>query len=438
MIKKIIPFIREDIWRIRLKDLPKAKARGIKYLRILLAAGRGFDEHRCQLRASALTFFSLLSIVPVVAMAFGIAKGFHFEKMLQEKILEKFAGQEDALLKIFDFANTMIENTKGGLIAGIGVIILFWTTIKLLGNIESSFNDIWGVKKSRPLPRMATDYLSLMLIAPVLFVLSSSATVFVTTQISFIAGKLEILGNLKPLIFFFLKTAPFVIMWTLFGFIYIFIPNTKVDLKSGIIAGVVAGSGYQIMQWLYIKFQVGVAQYNAIYGSFAALPLFLAWLQLSWLIVLIGAEIAHAHQYADLSEYGPDSRRVSASFKKLLSLWVTRLLCKQFALEPSHLTDDELGRITDIPKRLLMEIIDELMASGIINTAASADGKVAYQPALDTHLLSVKYVIDALEGRGTDAIPVAWNDDLERLSGSLKTFGDMIGRSPANMLLKDM
>lgn len=119
------------------------------------------------MRASALTFFSLLSIVPVVAMAFGIAKGFHFEKMLQEKILEIFAGQEEALLKIFGFANTMLENTKGELIAGIGVIILFWTTIKLLGNIESSFNDIWGVKKSRPLPRMATDYLSLMLIASV-------------------------------------------------------------------------------------------------------------------------------------------------------------------------------------------------------------------------------------------------------------------------------
>jgi membrane protein len=438
MIKKIIPFIQEDIWRIRLKDLPKANAEGIKYLRILLAAGRGFDEHRCQLRASALTFFSLLSIVPVVAMAFGIAKGFHFEKMLQEKILEKFAGQEDALLKIFDFANTMLENTKGGLIAGIGVIILFWTTIKLLGNIESSFNDIWGGKKSRPLPRMATDYLSLMLIAPVLFVLSSSATVFVTTQIAFIAGKLEILGNLKPLIFFFLKTAPFVIMWTLFGFIYVFIPNTKVDLKSGIIAGVVAGSGYQIMQWLYIKFQVGVAQYNAIYGSFAALPLFLAWLQISWLIVLIGAEIAHAHQHADLFEYEPDSRRVSASFKKLLSLWVTRLLCKQFASEPSHLTGDELGRITNIPKRLLTGIIDELRASGIINTTSSTDGHVAYQPALDTNLLTVKYVIEALEGRGTDTIPVAWNDDLERLSGSLKTFGDMIGQSPANMLLKDM
>jgi len=437
MIKKVIGFANEDIWRIRLRDLPKGKALGIQCLRILLVAGRGFDEHRCQLRASALTFFSLLSIVPVVAMAFGIAKGFHFEKMLQEKILEKFEGQEEVLLKVFDFANAMLENTKGGLIAGIGLIILFWTIIKLLGNIESSFNDIWGIKKARNLPRMATDYLSLMLIAPVLFLISSSATVFVSTQLSFLADKLEILGRLKPLIIFVLESAPFVIMWCLFGFIYVFIPNTKVGLKSGIIAGIVAGTGYQIVQWVYIKFQVGVASYNAIYGSFAALPLFLAWLQLSWLIVLVGAEIAHAHEHTDLYEYEPDSRMVSPAFRKLLSLWVTRLLCKQFASEPAHLTFDAIARMTDIPRKLLTEILEDLKAGGIVNTT-NTDGLTAYQPALDTNLLTVKYVIDALDQRGIDTIPIARDGDLETLSAAMSTFGDLVASSPANRRLRDM
>ena len=181
MLPKIRKFIQEDIWRIRAKGLPPLKAFGIRYLRILLAAVNAFQEHRCQLRASALTFYSLLSIVPVIAMAFGIAKGFAFEKILQEKILERFPGQEEILLEVFDFANSMLANTKGGLIAGVGVMLLFWAIIKMLGNIESSFNDIWSVKKERSLSRKITDYLSVMLVAPVLFVMSSSVTVFITT-----------------------------------------------------------------------------------------------------------------------------------------------------------------------------------------------------------------------------------------------------------------
>jgi membrane protein len=438
MIKRIIRFLDEDIWRIRTRDMPKGKVLGIKSLRVLLAARRGFDEHRCPLRASALTFFSLLSIVPVVAMAFGIAKGFHFEKMLQQRLLSEFVGQEEVLLKVFEFADKMLETTKGGLIAGIGVIVLFWTFIKLLGNIESSFNDIWGVKKARPLPRMAADYLSLMLIAPVLFVLSSSATVFVATQISFLADKLEIVGALKPVLLFILKVVPFAIMWFLFGFIYIFIPNTRVGLPSGIVAGIFAGTCYQIVQWVYIRFQVGVASYNAIYGSFAALPLFLAWLQLSWLIVLAGAEIAQAHQHADLYEYGPDAGQISPAFRKLLSLWVTHLLCRQFAAAPPHLTANDIARITEIPGKLLAGILDGLEACGIITAATPADGPASYQPALDTNLLTVKYVLDALEGRGVDTIPVARSKDLDALAQSIRTFGDIIASSPANLRLRDI
>ncbi len=438
MIRKIIRFLSEDIWRIRTRALPKGKALGITSLRVLLAARRGFDEHRCPLRASALTFFSLLSIVPVVAMAFGIAKGFHFEKMLQQRLLSEFAGQEEVLLKVFEFADKMLENTKGGLIAGIGVIILFWTFLKLLGNIESSFNDIWGVKKARPLPRMATDYLSLMLIAPVLFVLASSATVFAATQISFLAARLEILGALKPILLFILKAVPFAIMWFLFAFIYVFIPNTKVGLTSGIVAGIFAGTGYQVVQWIYIKFQVGVASYNAIYGSFAALPLFLAWLQLSWLIVLAGAEIAQAHQHADFYEYEPDTRLVNPAFRKLLSLWVTHLVCRQFGASPPHLTANDIARTTEIPGKLLAEILDGLETCGIITTVTPADGPAAYQPALDTNLLTVKYVLDALEGRGIDNIPVARNKDLETIAQSIRTFGDLIASSPANLRLRDI
>ena len=305
---KIRTFFQEDIWRIRAKDLPPPKAFAVRCLRILLAAAAAFQEHRCPLRASALTFYSLLSIVPVVAMAFGIAKGFAFEKILQEKILERFPGQEEVLLEVFGFANTMLANTKGGLIAGVGVILLFWAIIKVLGNIERSFDDIWSVKQERSFSRKVTDYLSVMLVAPVLLVLSSGATVFITTQLGALTKRFDVLGILGLLVFVLLEITPFAIMWVLFTFLYLFMPNRHVNRRSGVIAGIVAGTVYVVVQMVYVKFQVGVASYNAIYGSFAALPLFLVWLQLSWIIVLAGAEISCAHQNADALEYGQIGR----------------------------------------------------------------------------------------------------------------------------------
>ena len=439
MLKKISKFFQEDIWRIRVKDLPPVKAFSIRYLRIILAAAGAFQEHRCQLRASALTFFSLLSIVPVVAMAFGIAKGFEFEKILQEKILERFQGQEEVLQEVFGFANAMLENTKGGLVAGVGVILLFWTIIKVLGNIENSFNDIWSVRQERTLARKITDYLSIMLVAPVLLVLSGSATVFVTTQMAAITQKFDVLGIFGPVIVIFLEITPFVTMWVLFAFLYIFMPNRHVDRKSGLIAGVIAGSVYVVMQMIYVKFQVGVTSYNAIYGSFAALPLFLTWLQLSWLIVLAGAEISCIHQNADMLEYGPDARRASHFFRRLVALRIVNYMSREFAAGDVPLTAMKISEKLEIPRGLTAETLEHLTESGVLIEAAhQGSDEPAYVPGRDTDLLTVKFVMDALDRRGVDLIPVAQSEELERISQSLKAFGEDIEKSPENLRLKDI
>jgi len=147
VLPRFVNFITGDIWRIRLEDLPRKKSFLIKQLRIFLLSARGFDEDKCQLRASALTFYSLISIVPVAAMAFGIAKGFGFEKLLEKQLMNQFSGQEEVLTTVISFANSLLANTKGGLLAGVGIMVLFWAVIKVLGNIEYSFNDIWGIKK---------------------------------------------------------------------------------------------------------------------------------------------------------------------------------------------------------------------------------------------------------------------------------------------------
>ncbi|MBW1797871.1 MAG: YihY/virulence factor BrkB family protein, partial [Deltaproteobacteria bacterium] len=182
-IRSIIDFLTHGVWRVRLGTLPRNKSFLLKQLRIIILAFRGFAEDKCYLRASALTFYTLLSVVPAAALAFGVAKGFGLQKLLEKELMDKLKGQEEVVNQIINFANSMLDETRGGLIAGIGVVLLFWLIIKLLGNIEESFNDIWGIKQARTYGRKLSDYLSVMLICPVLLILSGSITVFITTQI---------------------------------------------------------------------------------------------------------------------------------------------------------------------------------------------------------------------------------------------------------------
>ena len=201
-------------------------------------------------------------------MAFGIAKGFGLEKKLQAQMLENAQGQETVINQMIEFSQQMLDNTQGGLVAGIGVLFLFWTVIKMMGHIENAFNQIWGVKLPRTLSRKITDYVSFLLVAPVLLIMSSSLTVFVASQITEITQRISMIGFLSPLILFGVKFIPMMMFWCLFTFVYMYMPNTKVNLKSGFVAGVITGTIYQIVQYAYIHFQVGVANYNAIYGSF--------------------------------------------------------------------------------------------------------------------------------------------------------------------------
>jgi len=411
----------------------------IKQLRILLLATRGFGQDQCPLRASALTFYSILSIVPVVAMAFGIAKGFGFQEILENQLMEKFSGQEDVMIRVVDFAHSLLENTKGGMIVGIGIIVLLWTVIKLLAHIEGSFNDIWDVKKSRSYGRKFSDYLSIMLISPLLIIMSSSATVFITTKIALITEKVALIGMFSPMIFFMLKLIPYCLVWILFIFTYILMPNTKVNFSAGFIGGIIAGTIFQAAQLAYILFQVGVAKYNAIYGSFAALPLFLIWMQLSWLIVLFGAEISFSYQYVDTYEFEPDLRQISPAFKRLLTLQVANRIISTFSKGKMPLTASNLSQALEIPIRLVQQLLDELVESEIFSiTEIKENEKLAYQPARDINIITIKSIIEALEHKGVDNIPVAQTPELQSLSEVLWTFSAEIEKSPANLLLKDI
>ena len=439
MVTKIINFLKTDIWRMSLKNYSRPKSFLIRQLRTVALAVRGFDEDKCKFRASALTFYTLLSIVPVFAMMFGIAKGFGIEKRVEAQLMEKMKGQEEVFKQIIGFANSLLENTKGGLIAGVGIIFLFWAIIKVLSNIENSFNEIWGIKKPRSIGRKFGDYLSVMLICPILLVVAGSMTVAISSQVRLIIEKISFIQSIGPLVFALLKLLPYCTIWIAFTFIFIFMPNTKVSLKSGLLAGIVAGTIFQIVQWAYINFQIGATKYGAIYGSFAALPLFLLWLQISWLIVLFGAEVSFAHQNVETYEFEPDCLSISHSHKRLLSLLVTHLLVKNFCKGQKPLDETKISHALDMPVRLVREIVYELVESAVISEIKQEQDKGAsYQPARDVESLTIKYVVEALEQRGNSTTPVIKSGEYDRISASLQTFQDTIEKSPANLLLRDI
>ncbi|MFC1869623.1 YihY/virulence factor BrkB family protein [Thermodesulfobacteriota bacterium] len=438
-LQKKIDSLKLDLWRIPLETLSPKRSFLIKQLRIIVLAFKGFDEDKCSLRASALTFYSLLSVVPAAALAFGIAKGFGMQRLFEKELLEKMKGQEEVVTYIINFANATLNEAKGGLIAGIGIVLLVWLIVKLLGNIEKSFNEIWGVPHSRPLGRKLSDYLSILFVAPILFIMSSSITVFVTTQITRITQKIDLIGPISPVILFSLKALPYCVIWLLFTFVYTFMPNTKVRFRSGILGGIAAGTVYEIVQWIYITFQVGASKYGAIYGSFAVLPLFMIWLQVSWLIVLFGAEISFAHQNVETYELEPDALKVSHEFKRLLALRIAHICIKNFSNGEKPWTAGEISNALGIPVRLTNQILADLVQCRVLSETKGTNEKdPLYQPARDVDTLSINFIIQAFDGLGGRDLPLVHSEEIDRILECMKEFRSIIDNSKANLLLKNI
>lgn len=435
-----IRFLKEDIWTTRPEKTSRPKSFLIRAARLFMVTIQKFFDNQCVIRASALTYFTILSVVPMVALAFGIASGFGLEKMLQSNLLENFPGHEEMVRQVIDFSTKLLQNTKGGLIAGIGVIILLWTVIRVLGHIELSLNAIWEVNRPRSFIRKISDYLSIMFVAPVLLIMSGSAAVFIKTQLIHITQQVAFLEIFGPIILFMFRLTPFVLSWILFTLIYMLMPYTKVRIASGALAGVIAGTIYQIAQFVYINFQVGVSQYNAIYGSFAALPLFLIWIDISWLIVLLGAVISAVHQSARSFEYEPVFRDISPAQDKLLSLYITHYLVKQFAEGGGRISDREVADALEIPHKRVQQTLRKLVDARILSEVFVNDDDegddAGYQPARDTDFLTVKYILDALEHQGREKVPIPESPALQTLSDTVAAFDEAVRQSDADRLLK--
>ncbi|MGB0863022.1 MAG: YihY/virulence factor BrkB family protein [Saprospiraceae bacterium] len=435
MLKRFINYIDVEIWKIKTEELKKYEAWGIHVLRILILTIRDFTKDNCAYRASALTYFTLLTIVPVLGMAFGIAKAFGLDSLLEEQIRLNFQGQEAIMDNILSISNNLLDNTREEIVAGIGLLILLWSVIRILINIENTLNAIWNVKKARTIIQKLVDYSAFILIAPTLAAASSGLTVYISSIVRQYTENSEIIGSFTPIINMPLKILPYAIIWILLTFIYLVMPNKKVDLKAALIGGVLAGTAYQLTQWGYIKFQVSATNINAIYGSFAAVPLFLIWLQLSWCIVLFGAELSYAIQNVHLFEQKKGVSTISNYYKRMLTVTVAHIIIKRFQEEKPPITSAEIGDELEIPLKLLHSIIEELKVAEIISTTIR-DKEVTYQPARDISKLTIHHIFELIDKRGANKLDLAEYPALDTIAEAFEELKKNEENSKGNLLLK--
>jgi len=400
---KIRNFITHDVWHVKLDKFPRWQRGMIKILRITIVAVKDFVRKNLALHASALTLYSLLSIVPVVAMIFGIAQGFGLQDYLDTQLRNVLVGQPQVLENVMNYAHNLLGSTKGGVIAGLGFVLLLWSVLQVLSNIEDAFNSIWDVQKPRTMARQFTDYLSLMLVAPIFIVISGAANIFITTQVQNILTHLSFLGTfITELIIISLQVLPYIMTSILFFLLYLVMPNTRVKPKAALTAGVIAGCAFQLFQWAYIAFQVGVSRYNTIYGSFASIPLFITWLQFSWMIVLIGAEISYSVQNIALFESEKQTGNISHKMRMLFSLYIMHYVAKRFkdALQPPDAT--EIATKLNLPLSLTSELLSTMQKCDLVaKTVEEGKNKeYCYVPALDLQYLKVGFIINKLESIG--------------------------------------
>jgi membrane protein len=432
--------LNDYIWHTPLSELSSRRLLLIKQVRIVLLATRGFFNDMVQLRASALTFYSILSLIPLVAIAFAIAKGFGLDQTLQQLILEKSNMQDrELIIRILSIARDALQQTSGGYIAGVGVIVLIWSVMSLLDRIENSFNHIWQIGTSRPWYRKFTDYLTIMLIAPVFLILSSSVTVFINTQLPEYLSKAPILDFFKPVISFLVQFSPYFLTWLTLTVLFIIMPNTKVKFRAGVVAGIISGTILQLLLWVYFDLQFGISKLGTIYGSFAAIPLFIMLLQSSWIIVLLGAEISFANQNISRYEFESEALNISHHQKIALTLMIMNLIIRNFVDCERPLSSESIAAKLKIPVRLVRDIIHDLTSLNLVSIVHEESEKERlFQPAMDINSITVSLILSRLDNKGTGSSIVIKNKDFEKINGMLSKFDKIIAKSASNILVKDL
>ncbi|MGI6047026.1 MAG: YihY/virulence factor BrkB family protein [Petrimonas sp.] len=490
-IKEWIHFLTYDIWRLNPENFSNKRNVSYNVLKVIMLTVRGVQEQNLGASSRSLTYRTILSLVPMLAVLFAIARGFGFEKILESQIFDFFNSNDnkemvaalpefkmttDTIINVSEtiipnqkisivstvqkphslstdtsvtettsftietlikLVNNSLKHAQGGVFAGIGIILLLYTVILLFTDIENSFNRIWGVKKGRSIQRRAVDYFALVLLLPIFAVLNYSLTALIQTS----TGPFDKYDYiLNPVVTQALNILPFLVMIVTLTLLYRFMPNTKVKWPSALIGGIVAGIAIQLFQMVYLNGQLWIAKYNAIYGAFAALPLLLLWVQMSWFIVLIGAELSFSAQNVRKFSFDRETKNISRRFRDFFTLMIASVIVKRFADGDVPLTADQISMKCKVPIKLTNDIIDELHKLQVILPTPTPENErvMAYQPAMDINLLTVNDLIEQIDKEGSEDFLIDVEGDFARHWDALMDTRMYIYESSKDMKLKDL
>ena len=431
-LRQLFTYFTDTIFRQDVNEWRNPVVRWlVQQYRLLFYTARGLVEHGTLVRSAALTFYTLMSLVPILAVVFAVVKGFGLTEGLIENLYGIFPRHPETVDYIVGFAENALARTQGGVVAAVGLVMLFWAVIRVFGSIESAFNNIWEVKVARSIARQWTDYIAVVMIVPVLWILANAAGDYVE----------QLLGLYDKWYFNTLShLASMVVIWAMFTLLYLIIPNARVRFGSALMAGIVAGTIFLLFQWGYVYVQRWMTSYNAIYGSFAALPLFLIWMQTSWEILLFGGELSFAYQNISRFAEERESLRISYDQRRKVLLAVMILVARNFRDHGGTLSTDAIRDRLGLPTRIVNDVLFQLVQAGQLIAVRSGDGErdVAFTPAHDLASTTVYGILEAVERTGQATLDLGQTPELARMNQEVESLKEEVRHSSNNARLSDL
>lgn len=397
----LVRFVRYDMWRVTSTEYNGFFQRiGYNIIRTIVLVARGFTSKNLNDKAKSLTYSLIFAIIPIMAMILGIAKGFGVADVIEKQLNASFLGETNMVPTIMQMVERYLETAQGGLFIGIGILILLWAVYSFFQSVESAFNRIWNVQNSRSILRQATTYIAIVVLIPVLIVCSAGINIFVHST-------MESIGHVEALHDFFhssgTKMIQFIICWLFFTWMYYAIPNTKVHFLPALIPGIIMGSLFQLLQMLSVYLIALLSRTSIVYGAFASIPILMTWLQYTSLLILIGAEMAYAIQNNEEFEYEHDMNHMSRRYKDFIMLYLLSVIIRRFEADQPPLSAHELATNDHLPIRLVNQLLSRLVETGILREVYIEDEEdKTYQPAMDTHTISVGMVLNRIDRQGSE------------------------------------
>ena len=427
-------FFFHKIWFVDDEKFSPPKRYAFNILRKLVLTLECFYRKNLNNHASALTYSTILATVPILAIIFAIGRGLGYGAVIEEKIRSNLSVNQEFANIVLNFINSYLEHTQSGIFIGFGLLLLLYTVIQLTGNIELALNTIWGVRNQRSFYRQLTDYISVFLLLPILIIISSGLSIFLATIAQDYPDFMVLSTTVQALI----KLSPYVVSGLPVTGLYMYMPNTDVSLRHALLPGFIAGTAFQFLQYFYIHSQIWVSSYNAIYGSFAALPLFILWVDFSWLICLFGAQLSYANQNLKSYYYIKDIHKISRSYHDVLMMLILSKICKRFEKGMNPYTINGLSAETELPDGVVERLVNELRHMNLVVLECNEQSdRPRITPSQDINKMTVGFLLKQIDNYGDRYTPAAIHRH-NREWESIRRIRNKFINKDNDLLLKDL